>query len=295
MEFIGLDAERIDFTTALNSPKSQSFGRRIYFIEQQGRSFWLKFQLLSSGVHDLYHAHQHSFLNELNCYTQLSHSQTAEKKLLLNFSILKTSQFFHALRQQAFQEQNSKQYSFQKHETFIDQVLCVEHATLLFPAQIDQFDRTEIFNRLKLSLDVLEHLHECGYIHGDLKIEHFRYSNDQAALIDFEQTSHVQWLNHLANTATPRYMAPELFHAENKSFASDIYALGVIWLEWLTQIRFQQKSYLDWAKLHCQSLKIDLPMQFEMLEEILLSMLMKNKQQRCSNIYQLKQVLSKIA
>lgn len=290
-----LDVGRIDLTTALNSPKSQSFGRRIYFIEQQGRSFWLKLQLRRSDEYDLYHAHQQSFLNELNCYTQLSYSETVDKKLLLNFSILKTSQFFHDFKIQAFQEQNFKEYGCQKHETFIDQVLCVEHATLLFPALIDQLDRTEIFNRLKLSLDVLEHLHECGYTHGDLKIEHFRYSNDQAALIDFEQTSHVQWVNHLVNTATPRYMAPELFHAESKSFASDIYALGIIWLEWLTQIRFQQKSYLDWAKLHCQSLKIDLPMQFEMLEEILLRMLMKNKQQRCSNIYQLKQVLSKIA
>ncbi|WP_089605584.1 protein kinase domain-containing protein [Acinetobacter piscicola] len=276
MAIVGLDAGWINLTTATNSPKSQSLGRRIYLIEQQGRRFWLKLQLKSTAGRCDYYAYEHSFLNELKCYTQLSLSETPEKKLLLNFSILDTSQYF------------------QEHDAFVEQVLCVEDAALLFSDNISQLSRAEIFQRLKLSLDVLENLHEYGYIHGDLKIAHFRYSNDQAALIDFEQASQIEWIRRMPNTATPRYMAPELFHAESKSFASDVYALGMIWLEWLTQIRFQQKSYLDWAKLHCQRLKIDLPVQFKMLEEILLSMLMKNKAQRCSNIYQLKQVLSRI-
>lgn len=294
MKIIDLDFGGVDLRTMSNSPKSQSFGRRIYLIEQQGCRFWLKLQLCSKVTHDHFyqqnHAYQQSFLNELNCYTQLSHLETPEKKLLLNYSILNTSQIFDAVK-----EQNYNKQIFIRDEAFIDQALCIEDAALLFPSAIEQLQQVEIFKRLKLSLDVLENLHECGYIHGDLKIEHFRYSNAQATLIDFEQASHIQWVDGLTNTATPRYMAPELFHAESKSFASDIYALGIVWLEWLTQVRFQQKSYLDWAKLHCQSLKIDLPMQFKMLEEILFSMLMKNKQQRCSNIYQLKQVLSKIA
>lgn len=267
----------IDLSTAINSPKSQSFGRRIYLIEQQGRRFWLKLQLQSTAFQRDYDEYEHSFLHELNCYTQLSLSETSNKKLLLNFSILNTSPYF------------------QEHDAFVDQVLCVEDAALLFPDNISQLSRAEIFQRLKLSLDVLENLHEYGYVHGDLKGVHFRYSNGQAALIDFEQTSRIECIHRMLNTATPRYMAPELFHAESKSFASDVYALGIIWLEWLTQIRIQQKSYLDWAKLHCQSLKIDLPVQFDVLEQLLLSMLMKNKAQRCSNIYQLKQVLSKIA
>ncbi|MEG0343549.1 MAG: protein kinase [Acinetobacter sp.] len=276
MTVIGLQAECIDFATAINSPKSQSFGRRIYFIEQQGRSFWLKLQLQSAASPNNYLAHEQSFLNELNCYRQLKLKQTCERTLLLNFSILNTSQYF------------------QESEAFIEQTLCVEDAPLLFPDNIEQLTRTEILRRLKLSLDVLENLHEYGYIHGDLKGVHFRYSNDVAALIDFEQASAIEWIHLMPNTATPRYMAPELFHAESKSFASDVYALGIIWLEWLTQMRFKQKYYLDWANLHCQSLKIDLPIPFEMLEEILLKMLMKNKAQRCSNIYQLKQVLSQI-
>ena len=292
MKIIDINLGIIDLTVAINSPKSQSFGRRIYLIEQQGYRFWLKLQSRSTATHDPQknHAHQQSFLNELNCYSQLSRLETPEKKLLLHHSILNTSQIFDAVK-----EQNATGQMFMESEAFIDQALCIEDAALLFPSAIEQLQHVEIFKRLKLSLDVLENLHECDYIHGDLKIEHFRYLDDQAVLIDFEQASHIQWVDGLVNTATPRYMAPELFHAESKSFASDIYALGVIWLEWLTQVRFQQKSYLDWAKLHCQSLKIDLPMQFKMLEEILFSMLMKNKQQRCSNIYQLKQVLSKIA
>ena len=276
MAIIRLQAGCIDLATAINSPKSQSFGRRIYLIEQQGRNFWLKLQLQSATSSHDYLAHEQSFLNELDCYRQLKLKETCKSTLLLNFSILNTSQYF------------------QKSEGFIEQTLCVEDAPLLFPDNIDQLPRTEILRRLKLSLDVLENLHEYGYIHGDLKVVHFRYPNDVAALIDFEQASTIERVRYMPNTATPRYMAPELFHAEPKSFASDIYALGIIWLEWLTQTRFKQKHYLDWANLHCQSLKIDLPIQFEMLEEILLMMLMKNKVQRCSNIYQLKQVLNQI-
>lgn len=48
-------------------------------------------------------------------------------------------------------------------------------------------------------------------------------------------------------------MAPELFHGANKTVQSDLYALGIVLYEWLTQTRLQANSYHEWAVLHCQN------------------------------------------
>ena len=93
-------------------------------------------------------------------------------------------------------------------------------------------------------------------------------------------------------TATPRYMAPELFHGEAKTLASDLYALGIIVYEWLTQRRLQAKSYQDWAYLHCQQLKIELPAAYLGFQDLLEAMLNKQKSQREVSFLALKTLLS---
>ena len=260
---------------AYNSIQSQKFGRRVYQIQQGQQLFWLKLQLKNSNRYYKQH-----FFNELNCYSELNALETEAQPVLLNFSIF-----------DPFQQ-------FKIDEEVIDQALWVEDAPKLFQDLPDRLSLAEIGKRLVLSLDVLEHLHDYGYLHGDIKVEHFRAKDEKSYLIDFEQAVNTAEEANLTNiathTATPRYMAPELFHAESKSFATDVYALGVIWLEWLTQKRFQQNNYLDWAKFHCQSLKIELPIGFKPLDDVLILMLSKNKVHRCLNIYQLKQLLSQI-
>lgn len=271
----------IKLPKAVNSLKSQSFGRRVYCMESDDRKYWLKLQ-----VAHINSEYERSFLNELEIYRQLSDFESADDKILCNFSISNINGHF--------QSNYGQSGHYLNNELFLEQVLSVEHADALFaksPFGITFIDVVEI---LQKSLDVLDHLHQLEFIHGDLKVEHFRYLNHRAALIDLEQCCHITSVSKMPNTATPRYMAPELFHAESKSFATDVYALGVIWLEWLTQERFQQKNYLDWAKLHCQSLKIELSVGFKPLDDVLILMLSKNKVHRCSNIYQLKQLLSQI-
>lgn len=143
------------------------------------------------------------------------------------------------------------------------------------------------------SLGAVEKMHEIEMIHGDLKMEHFRVFENRCVLIDFEQCHHTSKLtNHIKNTATPRYMAPELFHAKSKSYASDIYSLGIIWLQWLSQTKLEANNYYDWAVLHCQSLKIELPVPFKHFKMLLQCMLMKKRDDRCINFYQIKQLLS---
>lgn len=256
---------------AVNSLKSQSFGRRVYCIENGDQKYWLKLQLAQINTE-----YERGFLNELEIYSQLNYLESSDEQILWNFSILDLND----------SDQNS--------EVYLPQLLRVTHADALFEKNPFKITFEEVVRTLHHSLTVLENLHQLEFIHGDLKIEHFRITNYGAVLIDFEQTCHISKLQNMPNTATPRYMAPELFHAEVKSYASDIYALGIIWLEWLNQKRLANKSYIDWAKLHCQSLKVQLPADFSSLTEILTSMLIKNKLHRCSNIYQLKQVLSRI-
>lgn len=257
--------------TAINSARSQSFGRRVYCIESTTGKYWVKQQLAHVNAE-----YERGFLNELEMYSRLNALESPDHSFLSNFSIT-----------QAMSSNTSS-------VLLLSDSLNLQDAVALFAENSLELQFSQVICILKQSLDVLENLHELGFIHGDLKVEHFRQQSERLCLIDFEQTCHLDDVKHMPNTATPRYMAPELFHAQPKSVQTDLYALGIIWLEWLTQEKLQAKSYQDWAFLHCQDLKIELVPKFYALNEILNLLLMKKKQVRCTNIYQIKQLLSKI-
>lgn len=269
-----MSQNKITLPAASNSSQSQKFGRRVYRLKQGNQFFWLKLQ-----VKNINHHYEQGFLNEVNCYAQLNTLETPTHQVLCNFSII------------------DPYHQFQLDEAVIEQAIWMNDTDLLFEPASDQLIRADVFSKLRLSLEVLENLHNYGFIHGDLKLQHFRYQQQRSYLIDLEQSCSIDQDLYQLNpitTATPRYMAPELFHAQQKTFQSDIYALGIIWLEWLTHQRLSAKSYQDWAVLHCQQLNVHLPEAFKDLEDILKLMLSKKIEQRCSNIYQIKQVLSQI-
>ncbi len=89
---------------------------------------------------------------------------------------------------------------------------------------------TQIRQHLLQAVEPLICLQELGYLHADLKQEHFVNNQGRVCLLDFE---HVQILHqndlHELN-ATPRSMAPELFQGQAKSLQSEVYALGVIFM-----------------------------------------------------------------
>lgn len=251
---------------ACNPERSQNLGRRIYKVCLKGQYYWLKMHIQAQSADS-----EQSFLNELDVYCKLSQQNP---KILLPYFLI------------------NPQLDLNLDVNFLTPALMLLDSTRLFEPPPRALSYSEVITILQKSLDVLDEMHHMGYLHGDLKVEHFRVFKDQCYLIDFEQSHLIDDARLFKNTATPRYMAPELFHAEQKSMQSDIYALGIIWLEWLTEQKLQEKSYIDWAKLHCQRLKVELPQPFKGLEALLAQMLMKIKGNRCSNIYQIKQRLN---
>ena len=250
-----------------NPKQSQSFGRRLFRLRLEREIYWLK-----AHVNAINHISQQAFLNEVNVYKKLAQSSAS---FILPFQIL-NHQFFDGMQ-----------------EDWLKSQLLIRNSRPLFEIQPLQLTFDQVVVMLIKSLDVLQQMHDLGWLHGDLKAEHFRVYRKKCYLIDLEQASRLDQLN-IQNSATPRYMAPELFHGQSKTIQTDLYALGIVWLEWLTQQRLQEKSYMDWAVLHCQRLKVDLPIQFLALKDVLEAMLCKHKQQRCTNIYQIKQILSKV-
>ena len=173
----------------------------------------------------------------------------------------------------------------------VSAALILSHAEPLFN-DCTGMPVNEIKETLLNVLDVVDQLHQLGWIHADLKREHFVQYQQRVCLIDFEQ---VQKINSPQNvqslTATPRYMAPELFHAEEKTVQTDIYDLGIVFYEWLTGQRLTAGNYQDWEYLHCQRLSIELPEHFAALKNLLSGMLAKQKERRFTSIYTVKQCL----
>lgn len=245
-------------------PRSLAFGRRLYKGSLDGEIYWLKVQAKNSTVYS-----QHGFKNEFGFYQSLSANSQAEflvPQLLIHSDIIVNG------------------------ETFWQGILlqdCPPHFA------IDPHDLSlhEIQMHLLAALEAVINLYQCGYLHHDLKAEHFVQCDGRVCLIDFEQVHRISDESPQTLYATPRYMAPELFHAEVKTIQSDIYALGIIWLEWLSQTRLSAGNYEDWAYLHCQQLEIKLPSKFKSFQSVLEGMLSKYKSSRFSDFEQIKAAL----
>ncbi|GAB00895.1 MULTISPECIES: protein kinase [Acinetobacter] len=233
--------------------KKQSYesGRRLYTFKNVEQRYWLKYH--HADTHSVL---EQSFQNELSFYKQF---ENREISFLLPHHII----------------------HFQEHIIFQD---LIEHGEgLLLPDSGDFFadlstyqEIDEIQQKILSALSALQSFHKLGWVHGDLKTEHFRCFENTCRLIDLEQ-SFVQESNKQTSlNATPHYMAPELFHGISKTVQSDLYAFGIILYEWLTQSRLTAKTYQDWAVLHCQQLQIQLPDRFKQFLPLLNGLLQKH-------------------
>ena len=253
--------------TLSTPPKSLTFGRALYRFQYQQQQYWLKTQDLSAHPH-----YVAGFLNELDFYRQ-GMTQSHWPCILLPSQIVLCAEAVHPYIPAG-----------QTALILCDAAPRITDCTALSVWQIKA--------TLMDMIEAVQQLHQRGWIHGDLKKQHFVQYQQQTCLIDFEQ---VQRLNltpvQQGLTATPRYMAPELFQGAEKTVQTDIYALGIIVYEWLTGQRLAAKNYQDWAYLHCQYLQIQLPPHLLQFETLLTGMLAKQKQHRFIDMQRVKECL----
>ncbi|OLV18969.1 serine/threonine-protein kinase [Deinococcus marmoris] len=96
----------------------------------------------------------------------------------------------------------------------------------------------------------LAYLHHLGAVHQDLKT-HNVYVDGQgrAALGDLGNTYFVAQGGQVSGS--PYYMAPEIYHGESSSAASDVYSLGILMYELLSGDRpYQGNSYEELMVSH---------------------------------------------
>ncbi|WP_180004452.1 MULTISPECIES: protein kinase domain-containing protein [unclassified Acinetobacter] len=249
--------------------RSLGFGRRLYYLEvnpETGSALWLKTQTLDFP--DVSQHAQTGLRCELDFYEACGEQEG------------RTFMLPHQIIRKPFQIGNK---SFNQALILTDAPAHFDVCPKLFPIQ-------EIRQHMLRALKPLISLQELGYLHADLKREHFVIYQNRVCLIDFEQVQPLNTTSQAMN-ATPRYMAPELFQGQAKSLQSEVYALGIIFYEWLTGQRLEATDYQDWALLHCQHFKPELPAQYQALQSLLQNMLRKHSQDRLSDFKAVKQAL----
>ena len=262
-----LDSDiQIDDFSLKTKPQSYACGRRLYCIKHLEQQYWLKFH-----IENTHSALECAFQHEINFYQQ---HVSIEQDFLLPYQCIQFERLAHL-------------HHFNTHGSGL---LCV-HSDVFF-TDISGFTSIDVIRqKIGQVLDVLEGFYQSGWIHGDLKREHFRLYQNTCRLIDFEQ-SIAQKDTQQILTATPHYMAPELFQGAAKTVQSDLYALGIILFEWLTYTRLQTKSYYDWAVLHCQQFQLQLPAKFQCFVPLLKGLLEKRVERRLSSILEAKNCLN---
>lgn len=170
-------------------------------------------------------------------------------------------------------------------------------STLLIVPMFDpiQHDAIHTRNNLKACAHIAHsvwQLHQTGYLHGDLKLSHCGYFEQQVKLIDFGHTTrthanpHIQHhddIRHNEINGTPAYLSPQRFLGQPLHISDDIYALGIIFYQLLSGSKpFQplQNTYHAWALAHCQQDIPLLPADVQHLQPILDRMLAKARAHR---------------
>lgn len=248
-------ASQIENLTCVTKPASAALGRRLWTCSIDAKNYWLKYHLPEN-----YAQSEQDFLHEQLFYEEIN---LKKSPWLLPYKLIEVG-------------------SIPQLDQSLGKVLILPDSDMWFGVLNDETDLTDVYLKIWLAINKLAELHEFGWIHGDIKAEHFRKFQQKPYLIDFEKTRPISSQDSSMD-ATPRYMAPELFRGGYKSIQSDLYALGIVLYEWLTQTRLEATSYLEWAILHCQNLSIRLPPQFLSFYPLLSGLLQKQQQNRFSN------------
>lgn len=157
-------------------------------------------------------------------------------------------------------------------------------------------------------LDAVCALHQCGWLHLDLKPANFLLklpcnSSSSVYLIDFALAQpypqlDVQGLSPASplmdatkTSGTPRYMSPEQFLGHPLTPQTDFYSLGLMLYELLMgQSMFNASGYQGWATQHCQHPVPLLPPHLSGFQPLIDGLLAKNRHNRLAKLDEIRQM-----
>lgn len=108
---------------------------------------------------------------------------------------------------------------------------------------IKQGNALDLTRKLEIALDAaraLEHIHQCGIVHRDVKPDNIRITPDwKVKLMDFgiAKSQGLQLTRTGMALGTPYYMAPEQVKGQAVTGQSDVYSFGLVLFELLSGVR----------------------------------------------------------
>ena len=233
--------------------------------------------------------HQHT--GELVALKQLNTEQISTRQFLSEIHILFTLQHPHIVSSFGLEHQEQNRYLISEY--------CESGTLRTF---IDSQYHISIEQKLKLILDILDglsYIHSENVIHRDLKPDNillsFAPEGWNAKISDFgiatiqDSPSNTNTV-HIGYTGSPAYMAPEQFYGKCTT-ASDIYAMGIILWELVTNARPFLGSPAEIMKGHLNQ-KLPIPEQVpKVLHPIIHKALEKLPQHRFSTATQMRSAI----
>ncbi|KAG1462275.1 hypothetical protein G6F46_003546 [Rhizopus delemar] len=108
------------------------------------------------------------------------------------------------------------------------------------------YSNTQCKHLFKQLIDAIDHLHQQGILHGDIKPENILLTNNQTIkLIDFGNASHIS--DKASHIGSPAFMAPELLKkVPHLPTSTDIWAAGVtLYCLAYGHLPFQQPNFIQ--------------------------------------------------
>ena len=135
----------------------------------------------------------------------------------------------------------------------------------------------------------LEHAHDHGIIHRDVKPANILFRRDGTPLLsDFGIAKSIRLDSELTSTGTilgsPFYMSPEQSEGRKVDERTDLYSLGIIFYEILTGERpYEAGSAIKIIMQHLQAPLPVLPNDLQRFQPLLASMMCKDREKRIQN------------
>jgi serine/threonine-protein kinase PpkA len=148
--------------------------------------------------------------------------------------------------------------------------------------------------------NALVYTHEKGIIHRDIKPGNILFRKDGTpVLVDFGIAKTVDLHKRLTRTGisfgTPFYMSPEQIKGEDIDQRTDIYSLGILLYELLVgNVPYEGTSAITVSMKHLQEPIPRLPEYLNQYQELIDSMMAKEREKRIQNARELKAVIKRL-